>query len=264
MSNVVKKQIKSVVVIVAVLILLIGFSLIVQGPTSRSVNDNVELAVTTDPASGSSVSGSAVSGSSVLLPSEQIPLSASKKKKTIKIKKLNRIRYAVKTIKLHKEVSLKSKTIKKIPENAKIKVVGKVVGKNTYKVSYKGKKGFIKKKKGTLTKTKPFVWHGSKLTPRGGVNMGPSGKETYYNMAMGHLVARLHQMGLKGKYWVRKDGVKCFGKYVMVAANLKLRPRGSLVKTSLGMGIVADTGGFAYHNPRQLDIAVTWGRFEGY
>ena len=48
------------------------------------------------------------------------------------------------------------------------------------------------------------------------------------------------------------------GDYVMVAANFGLRPRGSLVPTSMGMGIVCDTGGFAAANPTQLDIATAW------
>ena len=49
-----------------------------------------------------------------------------------------------------------------------------------------------------------------------------------------------------------------FGDYIMIAANLKLRPRGTLVMTSLGMGIVCDTGAFAVKNPHQIDIAVNW------
>lgn len=62
----------------------------------------------------------------------------------------------------------------------------------------------------------------------------------------------------KYPYWIRDDGVKMFGNYVMIAANLSLRPRGSIVKTSLGDGIVCDTGGFAKNNPTQIDIAVNW------
>ena len=44
----------------------------------------------------------------------------------------------------------------------------------------------------------------------------------------------------------------------MVAANLNVHPRGSIVETSLGLGIVCDTGGFASGNATQLDIAVSW------
>lgn len=101
-------------------------------------------------------------------------------------------------------------------------------------------------------------WTGRKLTPSGGVCQGPSGKETYYNLPMGGVVRIMRSMGNKDKYWIRRDGCKMLGKYIIVAANLKTRPRGTIVKTSLGMGIVCDTGTFAESNPRQLDIAVNW------
>lgn len=109
------------------------------------------------------------------------------------------------------------------------------------------------------------------LTKRKGTVQGPSGKETYYNMDMANCVHTLdlHAKGKigglsdKAHYFVRSDGVKCYGDengiaYVMVAANLSLRPKGTIVPTSLGPGIVADTGSFATTNPRQLDIAVAW------
>ena len=44
----------------------------------------------------------------------------------------------------------------------------------------------------------------------------------------------------------------------MVAANFSIRPRGTTIETSLGTGIVCDTGGFARSNPTQLDIATSW------
>ena len=59
-------------------------------------------------------------------------------------------------------------------------------------------------------------------------------------------------------YWIRHDGVKMFGNYIMIAANLEIHPRGSIVETSLGAAIVCDTGSFAYNEPYQVDIAVTW------
>ncbi len=59
-------------------------------------------------------------------------------------------------------------------------------------------------------------------------------------------------------YWVRSDGCKMLGDYIIVAANLDMRPRGTILPCSLGMAIVCDTGGFAKKNPYQLDIAVTW------
>lgn len=101
-------------------------------------------------------------------------------------------------------------------------------------------------------------WSGSVLTPQAGVNYGPSGKETYYNLDMSGVVNIMRNMGNQDEYWVRSDGAKMLGNYVMVAANLDVHPRGSLVETSMGTGIVADTGGFAAGNPNQVDIATTW------
>lgn len=99
------------------------------------------------------------------------------------------------------------------------------------------------------------------ITKIGGVYQGPSGKETYYNLPMGGVVKIMRDLGydeVNWPYWEREDGCKMFGDYIMVAADHSIRPRGSLVETSLGTGIVCDTGSFIYNNPTQLDIAVTW------
>lgn len=102
------------------------------------------------------------------------------------------------------------------------------------------------------------AWNGSALSASAGVNYGPSGKETYYNLDMSGVVSIMRGIGNTDAYWVRSDGVKMLGDYVMVAANLSVHPRGSLVETSLGTGIVCDTGGFAVSNANQLDIATSW------
>ena len=109
----------------------------------------------------------------------------------------------------------------------------------------------------TQPQTSPS-WNGSVLSPSAGVNYGPSGKETYYNLDMSGVVSIMRGMGNNDSYWVRGDGCKMLGNYIMVAANLGVHPRGSLVETSLGTGIVCDTGGFAAGNANQLDIATTW------
>ena len=102
------------------------------------------------------------------------------------------------------------------------------------------------------------AWDGSVLTRSAGVVYGPSGKETYYNLNMSGVVSILQGMGVSGDYWVRDDGVKMYGDYVIAACAFDIRPRGSLVETSLGTAICADTGGFAVNNPTQVDIAVNW------
>ena len=101
-------------------------------------------------------------------------------------------------------------------------------------------------------------WDGPVLSAWAGTVMGPSGKETYYNLDMSGVVEIMRGMGNNDAYWVREDGCKMLGNYIMCAANLDVHPRGSLVECSLGTCIVCDTGGFAYENPYQLDIATTW------
>lgn len=38
-------------------------------------------------------------------------------------------------------------------------------------------------------------------------------------------------MGNNDEYWVRMDGAKMLGDYIMVAADLNKHPRGSIVET---------------------------------
>jgi hypothetical protein len=99
------------------------------------------------------------------------------------------------------------------------------------------------------------------LTKSAGVFNGPSGKETYYNLNMSGVVSIMRGLGYSEEeypYWVREDGVKMLGDYVMCAAAFSIRPRGSVVETSLGTALVCDTGGFAAYNETQVDIAVSW------
>jgi hypothetical protein len=113
----------------------------------------------------------------------------------------------------------------------------------------------------TGTSSYHIDWNGSRLSPSIGVNQGPSGVEKYYNLDMSGCVAIMRNMGydeINYPYWIREDGCKCLGPYIMVAAGFDVRPRGTLVETSLGTGIVVDTGGFAYEDPYMIDICVNW------
>ena len=102
------------------------------------------------------------------------------------------------------------------------------------------------------------AYNGSILTASSGVNYYGSQRETYYNLDMSGCIDIMRSMGNTDEYWVREDGCKMLGNYIMCAANLDVYPRGSLVETSLGTAIVVDTGGFADSDPYQIDIAVTW------
>lgn len=107
----------------------------------------------------------------------------------------------------------------------------------------------------------PTTWHGAVLSKNNGVVQGPSGRETYYNMDMSYCVRRMRSKGYSESdypYWVRDDGCKMLGQFVMVAANFRIRPIGTILETSRGWGIVVDTGGFVRSYPRGLDIATNW------
>jgi hypothetical protein len=103
-----------------------------------------------------------------------------------------------------------------------------------------------------------YTWSGEVLNPVAGVVYGPSGKETYYNLNMNGVIALMQAAGYDYEYWVRSDGVKMYGDYVMAACGFQVRPRGTIVESSLGTAICADTGTFSYTDPYQLDIAVDW------
>ena len=93
------------------------------------------------------------------------------------------------------------------------------------------------------------------LTPSKGINYFNGRKETYYNLDMSGCVSIMRSLGNSDEYWIRSDGCKMLGDYIMCAANLSIYPRGSLVETSLGTAIVVDTG---YLESNQIDIAVSW------
>lgn len=99
---------------------------------------------------------------------------------------------------------------------------------------------------------------GPHLTKEGGVFTFEGHTETYYNLDMSVVVSVAQSRGIAGEYHVRSDGAKMLGDYVMVAACYDVHPYGSLVNTSLGMGIVVDTGAFTAWNAGNIDLAVAW------
>lgn len=102
----------------------------------------------------------------------------------------------------------------------------------------------------------------SVLTRSGGVNYNSQGmKETYYNLDMSGVISIMRGEGFsesKYPFWIRDDGAKMLGDYIMVAADLSKHPRGTTIHTSLGTGLVCDTGSFIYSNSNQIDIATNW------
>jgi len=79
--------------------------------------------------------------------------------------------------------------------------------------------------------------------------------ETWYNLPMGKVVKEAQKRGIDAEYWVREDGCKMFGPWVIVAAHPSVT-RYTFVETSRGIGIVLDrhTAG----DPDLYDLAVNW------
>lgn len=120
-------------------------------------------------------------------------------------------------------------------------------------------------------------WHTGTLTARKGyITDGPAGSsgndgyETWYDLDMTRVVKIMDEfMREKGKqdgcvydyeYWVREDGCKMYGPYIMVAGDIvNTRKRGDIIETSLGTALVCDYCEFAVKwNPYQIDIATDW------
>ncbi len=102
----------------------------------------------------------------------------------------------------------------------------------------------------------------------GYIEYGPSGAyETYYDadvicdVGMDNCVKYMRDLGYTEEeypYYIREDGVRMFGDYVMIAADTNVLPKGTIIDTSLGMGMVCDHCESSETNHRQIDIAVNW------
>lgn len=88
---------------------------------------------------------------------------------------------------------------------------------------------------------------------------GVKHRETYYDLPMNGTMGRCG-----GTYTVRADGAKVDQDgYILIAANLSRYPSCSIVETSMGLGKVYDTGGFAAVHPDGFDLATDWTNHDG-
>lgn len=95
------------------------------------------------------------------------------------------------------------------------------------------------------------------LTAKLGTIQFQGHKETWYDLPMDNVIARSDAiLGMTDLYNVREDGVKCYGDFVIVAADPTRHRRFTFVETSLGMGIVLDV--HTADDPELIDIATTW------
>lgn len=100
----------------------------------------------------------------------------------------------------------------------------------------------------------------SVLNKRMGVNYFNGQKETYYNLRMTGVIRLLDDMGIPhGEYWVRDDGAKMLGDYIMLATDTNRIPKGTIWETSLGTGMIVDhcSGSESYPGV-WIDVAVNW------
>ncbi len=89
---------------------------------------------------------------------------------------------------------------------------------------------------------------------------GITHRETYYDLAMSGVI----RLCGGSAYSVRADGAKVDKDgYILVAANLNIYPRCSVVETSLGLGKVYDTGEFVERYPYGFDLATDWSNNDG-
>lgn len=98
------------------------------------------------------------------------------------------------------------------------------------------------------------------LTAKLGTIQFQGHKETWYNLDMTNVIERSDKaIGMTGLYHIREDGVKCYGQFVIVAADPRRHRRYTFVETSLGTGIVLDTH-TAKNDPELIDIATNWSK----
>lgn len=99
------------------------------------------------------------------------------------------------------------------------------------------------------------------LTAKLGTIQNGVNKETWYDLNMSKVVERADAFyGLHDVYAVRDDGVKTYNGFVIVATNYETYPYGTVIPTSLGLGLVLDTGEFAKESKNIVDIATNWKR----
>ena len=91
---------------------------------------------------------------------------------------------------------------------------------------------------------------------------GPKYYEYYYNVNMNSRIEVMRELGYTENdypYYIRTDGCKMLGEYIMVAADSNTHHFGDIIDTSLGKGIVVDWMGSAYQDGvREIDLATAW------
>lgn len=111
-----------------------------------------------------------------------------------------------------------------------------------------------------LAKPTPFALTRSKGAQIFTDSNGVAHRETYYDLPMNVVIRACGG----GDYTVRADGAKVDRDgYILIAASYRNYPKCTIVETSMGLGKVYDTGGFALRHPHGFDIATDWSNNNG-
>lgn len=74
---------------------------------------------------------------------------------------------------------------------------------------------------------------------------------------MDNIVEKAQRNGIEGEYWEHPEtGCKMYGPWI-ICAGAKDR-YGEILETSLGYGMILDTGDFVKKDPDAIDVATTW------
>lgn len=167
-------------------------------------------------------------------------------------------KYVTTVINIRQEPNTDSEVLGKYTPGDKITIRGEIDGNDFVMVNYKGQDAFIHSE--YLSDEEPTVkWEGPTINRWCGTVHGPSGKETYYNLPMEGCIRLARSIGIGGTYWVRADGCKMLGNYIMVATDVHRWPKGTILETSLGTAMVVDhCGSASRYSGRWIDIAVNW------
>lgn len=168
-----------------------------------------------------------------------------------------KVGYTTTKVNLRQEPTTNSEIIKTLSINTKIKYYDY----DDKWIELVDGKGYISKDyiSDTKTKIKTFTLPKNHLTKYNGVCYYNGRRESYYNLPMSQVIKYMHDLGFEGEYSIRADGVKLFNGYVIVAADLSVYPKGTILECSLGKAIVCDTGSFTrVYGSSALDVAVAW------
>lgn len=193
------------------------------------------------------------SGVPAVVPAAPIP-----EENPIVINEVNYEKYVVSVINVRIEPNVDCEVLGKYVPGDKITVTGQIEGNDFVRINYKGQEAFVHSE--YLSDEPPVTkWQGPTINRWCGTVHGPSGKETYYNLPMEGCIRLARAKGIGGNYWVRADGCKMLGNYIMVATDTRRWPEGTILETSLGTAMVIDhCGSASRYSGRWIDIAVNW------